>query len=59
VTAVLPPDLGLAWAEPAWREDGVTLMFECLIDAPRFEIRQQMLGVGPARRRLLSAVDTG
>ncbi len=40
---VLPPDLGLAWAAPAWSEDGVALMFQRLIRAPRFEVRQQML----------------
>ena len=40
---VLPPDLALSWASPAGREDGVTLMFEHLIRAPRFEVRQQML----------------
>lgn len=47
---VLPPDLGLAWASPAWSEDGVTLMFQRLIRAPRFEVRQQML-------RLTSTLD--
>jgi hypothetical protein len=47
---VLPPDLGLAWASPAWSEDGVALMFERRIRAPRFEVRQQML-------RLTSAID--
>jgi hypothetical protein len=47
---VLPPDLGLAWASPAWSEDGVALMFERLIRAPRFEVRQQML-------RLTSTLD--
>lgn len=40
---VLPPDLGLAWASPAWNQDGVALMFQRLIRAPRFEVRQQML----------------
>src|SRR5215469_4664022 len=47
---VLPPDLGLARAEPAWGQDGVTLMFQRLIRAPRFEVRQQML-------RLTSTLD--
>jgi hypothetical protein len=47
---VLPPDLGLAWTSPAWREDGVVLMFQRLIRAPRFEVRQQML-------RLTSTLD--
>jgi hypothetical protein len=40
---VLPPDLGLAWASPVWREEGVVLMFQRLSRAPRFEVRQQML----------------
>ncbi len=40
---VLPPDLGLAWASPAWREDGVTLMFQRVIRAPWVRVRQQML----------------
>jgi len=40
---VLPPDLGLAWAGPAWKDDGAVLMFQRLIRAPRFEVRQQML----------------
>jgi hypothetical protein len=47
---VLPPDLGLAWALPAWREIGVALMFQRLIRAPRFEVRQQMI-------RLTSTLD--
>jgi hypothetical protein len=47
---VLPPDLGLAWVIPAWREDGVVLMFQRLIRAPRPEVRQQML-------RLTSTLD--
>jgi hypothetical protein len=47
---VLPPGLGLAWAAPTWNEDGVTLMFQHIIRAPRFEIRQQML-------RLTSTLD--
>ena len=47
---VLPPDLGLAWADPAWNDDGVVLMFQRLIRAPRFEVRQQML-------RLTSTLD--
>jgi hypothetical protein len=40
----------MAWAEPAWRQDGVTLMFQRLIGARRFEIRRQML-------RLTSTLD--
>jgi len=40
---VLPPDLVLAWTEPAWNEDGVALMFQRLIRAPRLEVHQQML----------------
>lgn len=40
---VLPPDLGLAWASPAWREDGVALMFERLARAPRSGVRQHVL----------------
>lgn len=47
---VLPPDLGLAWAAPAWNEDGVALMFQQIIRTPRFEIRQQLL-------RLTSTLD--
>jgi len=47
---VLPPDLGLAWASPAWSEDGVALMFQRVIRAPRFVVRQQML-------RLTSTLD--
>jgi len=47
---VLPPDLGLDWAAPAWNEDRVALMFQHIIRAPRFEIRQQML-------RLTSTLD--
>lgn len=47
---VLPPDLTLAWAEPAWREDGVALMFQRLIRAPQSGVRQQML-------RLTSSLD--
>jgi hypothetical protein len=47
---VLPPDLGLAWASPAWSADGVVLMFQRLIRAPQFEVRQQML-------RLTSTLD--
>jgi hypothetical protein len=47
---VLPPDLALAWAAPAGGQDGVTLMFERLIRAPRPEIRQQIL-------RLTSTLD--
>jgi hypothetical protein len=47
---VLPPDLGLASASLAWGEDGVTLMVQRLIGAPRFEVRQQML-------RLTSTLD--
>ncbi|HET9893921.1 MAG TPA: hypothetical protein VFQ44_03205 [Streptosporangiaceae bacterium] len=46
----LPPDLRLAWASPAWRGEGVTLMFQRLIPEPRPEIRQQML-------RLTSTLD--
>jgi hypothetical protein len=40
---VLPPDLGLAWVSPAWTEDGVALMFQSVVHAPQFEVRQQML----------------
>jgi hypothetical protein len=40
---VLPPDLGLAGAAPAWNNDGVVLMFQRHIRAPRFEVRQQLL----------------
>jgi hypothetical protein len=40
---VLPPNLGLAWTEPAWNEEGVTLMFEHLSREPRLASRQQML----------------
>jgi hypothetical protein len=47
---ILPPDLGLAWASPGWRGDGVTLMFQRVIRAPRPEVRQQML-------RLTSTLD--
>lgn len=36
-----PADLMIV--PPAWSEDGVTLMFQRLIRAPRFEVRQQML----------------
>jgi hypothetical protein len=47
---VLPPDLGLAWASPAWNKDGVALMFQRLIRAPRCEVRQRLL-------RLTSTLD--
>jgi len=40
---VLPPDLGLGWAEPPWNDDGVVVTFQRLIRAPQFEVRQQML----------------
>jgi hypothetical protein len=40
---VLPPDLGLAWASPAWSKDGVAVMFQRIIRGPRPTIRQQML----------------
>jgi hypothetical protein len=40
---VLPPDLGLAWASPAWGEDGVALLFQRLVRAPGPEVRQQIL----------------
>jgi hypothetical protein len=40
---VLSPDLHLAWASPAWRGDGVTLMFEHRSRSPRFAVRQQGL----------------
>ncbi|SEF18903.1 hypothetical protein SAMN04488561_6974 [Jiangella alba] len=45
---VLPPDLGLAWASPAWSEDGVSLMFQHLSRGPRLEVRQQMLRLASA-----------
>ena len=38
-----PQDLRLAWASPASRGDGVELMFQHLIRAPRPASRQQML----------------
>jgi hypothetical protein len=47
---VLPPDLDLAWVSPAWREAGVTLMFQRVSRVPPFEVRQRML-------RLTSALD--
>jgi hypothetical protein len=47
---VLPPDLALAWAEPAWNTDGVALMFQRITSAPRPQVRQQML-------RLTSTLD--
>lgn len=31
---VLPPDLELAWASPAWSEEGVTVMFERVHQTP-------------------------
>lgn len=40
---ILPPDLTLAWAVPAWNQEGVTLLFEYQVHAPSFEARQQML----------------
>jgi hypothetical protein len=40
---VLPPDLGLAWAAPAWNEHGVDLMFQQATSASQPGIRQQML----------------
>jgi hypothetical protein len=39
----LPPDLHPAWASPAWRGDGVALMFQRLTRAPRPEVRHQVL----------------
>jgi hypothetical protein len=47
---VLPPDLGLACAVPAWNEDGVALTFQHIVHAPQFECRQRML-------RLTSTLD--
>lgn len=40
---VLPPDLRLRWIAPAWRQDGVALMFERASHAPRLGIRWQLL----------------
>jgi hypothetical protein len=45
---VLPPDFELAWASPAWNEDGVTLMFQHLRREPGVGIRQQLLKVTSA-----------
>jgi hypothetical protein len=47
---VLPPDLTLTWAEPAWHQDGVALMFQRLTPASRLAVRQQLL-------RLTSTLD--
>jgi hypothetical protein len=40
---VLPPDLGFAWAEPAWSEAGVAVMFQHIPQDPQQDIRQQLL----------------
>jgi hypothetical protein len=40
---VLPPDLEFAWAEPAWRGDGVALMFQHVSRVPPVDVRQQQL----------------
>lgn len=40
---VLPPNLGLARTEPAWHEEGVTLMFEHQGRAPHLALQQQRL----------------
>jgi hypothetical protein len=43
----LPPDLALSWAVPAWRGDGVLVMFERPARAPRSAVR------GADRQRML------
>jgi hypothetical protein len=40
---LLPPDLRLAWASPAWNEDGVTVMLQSIQQEPEPTIRQQLL----------------
>jgi hypothetical protein len=40
---VLPPGLGLARAWPAWRRNGVVLMFQRVIGVPQPAVDQQML----------------
>jgi hypothetical protein len=40
---VLPPGLGLAWASPAWGEDGVALLFQRVIGVPQPAADQQIL----------------
>jgi hypothetical protein len=40
---VLPPGLSLAWAAPAWRRNGVALMFQRVIGVPQPAADQQML----------------
>jgi len=40
---VLPPGLGLAWAAPAWSNNGVLLMFQHVIGVPQPAADQQML----------------
>jgi|GEM_PF-2323516 hypothetical protein len=40
---VLPPGLSLAWAVPAWRRNGVLLMFQRVIGVPQPAVDQQML----------------
>lgn len=42
---VLPPDLALAWVEPAWADDGVTVMFERLTRHPTYDVQQQRLSL--------------
>jgi hypothetical protein len=36
------PNLGLAWAEPAWSDDS-TMLFQQIGSAPRFGVRQKMI----------------
>lgn len=40
---VLPPDLGFAWASPAWNEAGVAVMFEHVSRGQQPGIRQHLL----------------
>lgn len=40
---VLPANLGLAWASPAWSEEGVDLMFQHVPQDPALSIEQQLL----------------
>jgi hypothetical protein len=45
---VLPPDLSLAWASPAWRDDGVEVMFQHPSREHFPDVRQQMLRLNSA-----------
>lgn len=40
---VLPPNLTLSWASPAWVKDGVVVMFQRVSREPEISVQQQML----------------